>query len=558
MVKWLIICFVLFFSGWAGNAARAQEGAVEVSYRDGRFQSSLPYARTFLLRGSTQIPGGISQADVIQVEIRRETEGSRRARWRHTRQVRGKSRPFASSFIQQPFFSATWWAGTVPGEQFSIYVDEPLELDTRYRFEFRYFRSYRIKDSQTQRIVEDLTEYIYRSAGGEIRVENIRRLLDQRLRQLQDSLGFGRLISDSQGGLRFDTSYRPLPFDFQALDTLSLQQAIGELARERQVRAEALQSLARERAELDLTRRTSAYARLITRLGELAAGGTLRQADVQALERFAATGRSAGLDFSPLISRQVAEALGEPGLANVLRQLEAVFEEIQSQEKSLAAAEEKIVDLQAALRSTGLSQQVESGFILANTALLITGARSVQAAEVGENQRSGISEITLVGTGDNTINLGTAFGYGVAGLNFGMPAPGQQGLSLDMTEANFISYAAVKFYLSKIDKSRLSPNPYPLFYDRFSILAGIKVSGRLNYRGQDMDNVLGITPFVGLGLDLNRAVGLDLGWVLFEQPSVSPLLDTKRLRAAPVLGLSVDFNTFNVAKRLLSPYAGAQ
>lgn len=135
------------------------------------------------------------------------------------------------------------------------------------------------------------------------------------------------------------------------------------------------------------------------------------------------------------------------------------------------------------------------------------------------------------------LKIGTTFGGGLVGLNF----QNEQARDLDV-----LSYTALKFYLSPVDK-RIK-DPYldnRFFISRLSILLGFSLTQEINYKGASLDRALGFYPVAGLSYDLNRYISIDLGGTLFKQQSLSPLTNTDEIRVAPILGITFDADLFN-------------
>lgn len=142
----------------------------------------------------------------------------------------------------------------------------------------------------------------------------------------------------------------------------------------------------------------------------------------------------------------------------------------------------------------------------------------------------------------DVIKVGTAFGGGAIFFN---PR------NADIRETNAIAYTALKFYFLPVDKRIDKPylTNYP-FFNRASIMLGIATSGSLEYRGQDLEKPIGITPVAGISYDINRYFSIDALTTVFRQPSTSALSSQKKTRFAPVIGLTFDLDAFNRIKSL--------
>ncbi|MEL6867616.1 MAG: hypothetical protein AAFP19_24540, partial [Bacteroidota bacterium] len=174
--------------------------------------------------------------------------------------------------------------------------------------------------------------------------------------------------------------------------------------------------------------------------------------------------------------------------------------------KSIGQINTKITNLQDDIDNTFL--QVRSTFADAYSTYIIASSSPNSLSEI------------------NNINIGTAFGASVVGLNFQEEA----------TRAyDVFGYAALKFYLMPVDKRIADPYLSDIFFiNRLAVLVGVSLSGDLNYRGSDLDKVLSVYPVLGLSYDVNRYLTVDLGVTAFEQDSISPLTNTTNFAIAPL------------------------
>jgi hypothetical protein len=123
---------------------------------------------------------------------------------------------------------------------------------------------------------------------------------------------------------------------------------------------------------------------------------------------------------------------------------------------------------------------------------------------------------------------------------------------LDWAHMEPFGYIAAKFYLCPLDKS--TRYPYGRSYcsiKRFSFVVGIVKPDRLSYKGQQLEGFLFNTKgMAGLGWDFIRYASVNVGFLLYRQPSISPLSDYSTLRCAPFLSVAIDFNFINKIKDL--------
>jgi hypothetical protein len=545
-------------------------------YRNGRLEGQLPYGRSFIIEGQTLQPAANQRASVVELLIFPEANRRRRIRQERSlwRKLFQRDQPVSIKFQDRPFYqSFWWWTPEMDSSQFSFYVDRPLQLDSYYEFQLNFYHRYQIGDALTQQIVDSVKRQIFgqikRQGKLSVRVEDIEESLNQAIRAYTRNLDFGYLEPTQGDAIRFDTLPRriSLPLDLYSAETGLL---IGQAIQQEQILADVNEKIATYQvdsvaplAQDDLvqgvlTRLERAYRQDQVQLtnGSRPQGFTL--IDLDALRNFLARG---DVSYDPFPSL-IAYASSDEGQARlggsdlpVLRALsrnyfQPLVELMTGRSRVLA----RINSLDQRLGQGGLDEIIAQGFVQANSASFINTPFSQPAdddpgSEGSENQRLS-GPANYPSTGYNAINIGTAYGVGLVGLNFpNLFEPGTT--DFGATEPNLITYLAGKFYFNRIDRARFIENPYPLFRDRFSMLLGIRATGNLNYRGQPLSNVIGVQPVGGLCFDLNRTLSLDLGLIFFSEASLSPLDDTQRLRMAPFLGLSIDANAFNFVRRNL-------
>ncbi|MFC1719484.1 hypothetical protein ACFL6S_37890 [Candidatus Poribacteria bacterium] len=142
-----------------------------------------------------------------------------------------------------------------------------------------------------------------------------------------------------------------------------------------------------------------------------------------------------------------------------------------------------------------------------------------------------------------SISLGTVYGLAYTGLNL-----------FEDAELDMFRYAGIKFFFGPVDKNL--HDPYLVGWrSKVSLFIGLATNGDLTYKGGVLADAAGTKPLLGGSVDINRYVTLDIGSVWFRQDSVSPENSEKKLRAAPYIGLSFDFDVLNnsqdVIKKLL-------
>lgn len=536
-------------------------------YRDGRIRGGMPYGEAFILRGRSLLPGATQQADVVQIQLFEEIYQTRRRR--QERRLR-RNRPVNIVYdTTQAFYTASWWwAEGREADVFDLYIERPLRPDTYYKVRLNFYNRYRIDDAVTRRLVDDVKRGVFaemqRAGRMSVRVEDIETALRARVATLGDSLRFGYLQGGGDGSIQFSGQPgRPLSLAGDIAFTPELETDVARVIREEMslkadaAKLDSLQRLLRRKADDPATQSLlRAFEEALIASG--GQPGMFLREDIDALRRLVTAGVSS--TFSPFV-RLLAWLEAHPEALNPVQQgmvlsLESLYDNLVQLEQAQQQRLDRIRILDGRIGAGGLDQLIAEGFVLAGSAEVVSSPFSERSSlpadpDAAPSLRTP-GETLTIGTGYNAINIGTAYGVSVVGMNFGAPVAGQTAFSLENTEADMISYLGVKFYFSKIDKSLRIDDPYPLFRDRFSMLAGIKVTGTLDFKGREMGNVIGVQPVAGLSFDLNRALSLDAGFVFFEEASLSPLSPVQRLRTAPFVGLSVDANAFNAMKNLIN------
>ncbi|MCB0835515.1 MAG: hypothetical protein KDD99_02550 [Bacteroidetes bacterium] len=543
----------------------------EFVYKDGRIRGILPYGEPFLIKGNREQPGASGKANVVQLTVFEEENPRRRRR----RNLRRKNKQ--PKFNTDPYYATTWWANDpVNDKQFELYVATPLQLSTAYNFRFNFFHKYELDDPTTKRLVTavktELLKEFDQNGTQSIRIDVINRFLNQKVAQFADSLNFGYLDSYDNGEVEFTTTARELKVPFRGTIDPELAEAIGNVIRDELSLLDEAPVLETIENEIRALSSRPGYIDLLDKLKSLRQTNPdlpkmYSDEDIKALETFVNDLRIIDVNlFSTLIdfARANPSELSAAQQSSLAR-LRSSFNDLTNYTKSRQEKVARIRLIEQRFGRGGLDKLIGDGFILANSTEVIstpftgtgTGTnRRVRIDSTGNNNVANFAsavpgENDLRTTGYDAINIGTAYGVALVGLNFGTPNAGETGFTLENTEPEMISYVAAKFYLNPIDKS--VPYPYPRFTDKFAILAGIKATGDLNFKGQIQKNVFKVQPVLGLSYDLTRAVSVEVGGIFFNEPSLSPFTAVERLRVAPFFGMSVDANAFNVIKNLLNP-----
>lgn len=253
------------------------------------------------------------------------------------------------------------------------------------------------------------------------------------------------------------------------------------------------------------------------------------------------------LENNPIIEASSITSLSEDYLsllAATKAEIQSTRKDIATKQKQLnkatgndaAALEEAIQELESTLsiyddlvaeNEIGLNKRLK--IIKKQLALVVVDS------PIAPTTPSGVTEL-------DAIKVGTAFGGG--GIFYNPKNP-------ELREINALSYAALKFYFLPVDKRIDEPylSDFPLL-NRMALLFGVVTSGAFEYRGQQLEKPIGLSPVAGLSFDFNRYFSLDAGFTVFRQPSTSPYLSRKQTRFAPVVGITFDFDAFNRIKSM--------
>lgn len=555
---------ILMLSGYLFGQENETSNLPRFTYRSGQIIGELPYGQRFIIRGNTLQPGATQRADVVELKMYEEVSRTRRIR----QQRRWLFPPDSATvtFGANPVYSSFWWnsEATDPA-RFELYVGRTLRINTYYRLELHFYQKYDLDDATTQRLIETVKVRIFDQNNLSVRVEDVENALNEVVREYAQTVDFGYLEPTANEQVRFDTSARRLTLPAAGELPMNLQLEIGKVLQSEQILADANLKLQGQVNELKLFARSDTFTHLYRNLEQALLRDTVayRLSDLEALRGFVRTG-DVSINPFPLLLRYAESPAGQRRLSELdQRVLQALAQNYFRPIQRLTDQRNRLLDqialLNQQINEGGLDQLIAEGFVRANSAELIETPFTQlpdAAAQDGTNQRQsfqvGENDDLLPSTGYNAINLGTAYGVGLVGLNFPSPELFGNGDSFAATELNLISYIGVKFYFSQVDKALFIEDPYPLFRDRLSFMVGVRATGELNYRGRTFENVLAVQPVAALSLDLTRAMSFDAGFIFFGESALSPFQNITRLRAAPFVGLSLDANLFNAVKNLVT------
>ncbi|MEM6262363.1 MAG: hypothetical protein AAGI38_07645 [Bacteroidota bacterium] len=235
--------------------------------------------------------------------------------------------------------------------------------------------------------------------------------------------------------------------------------------------------------------------------------------------------------FSTMSAQQKRIELNQKSLAQFQEELAEVEEaeekafikeEIAEFEASINASRLKIAEQED--RLNGLFNLLKVRLKVVYTTLTLTDSDELTVTEL------------------QTINIGSTFGAGLVVLD----PQGER-------DARAYTSIALKFYFMPVDKRIAEPYlaNWPLL-NRLSFTVGIATGRSIEYKGTELEKITGVYPLAGLGVDLNRYFSLNAGVMIFNQPSVSPLNESSRLRMAPTISLDFDMDLFNRVSTLVS------
>jgi len=144
------------------------------------------------------------------------------------------------------------------------------------------------------------------------------------------------------------------------------------------------------------------------------------------------------------------------------------------------------------------------------------------------------------------LRIGTSIGFGATALSrSGNPFERE-------ADSDAFALYSIKFYRHAVDKSL--PDPYlGRKSARFSLMLGVVRNTALQYRGQALSGIVaGLLPGYGVNYDVSRDFTLQVGGVVFRQPSVNPAGTGRTyVRSTPFVGLGFDFDGANRVGTLL-------
>lgn len=153
----------------------------------------------------------------------------------------------------------------------------------------------------------------------------------------------------------------------------------------------------------------------------------------------------------------------------------------------------------------------------------------VREAKIQSETRTWASKAQI-----DKLRTGSVIGFGAAVFD---PSDSED------REAKGNAYLGLKYRFALIDRDL--PQVYRGWSTRMSATFGVLLSNDLKYRGQDMNDIGGVMPVLGIALDINPDFNLTVGAVFFNQPKANPLADDSDLRVALWLSLDFDADLFN-------------
>lgn len=222
---------------------------------------------------------------------------------------------------------------------------------------------------------------------------------------------------------------------------------------------------------------------------------------------------------------------------------------------ALTLYEEQLLGLDDAASIAAIKNEIS---VFKESLVKLEGKLEAELEALAPFLRQEIAEYTISGSNEasvtelESIQVSSNVGFGVVGLNV-LSRNNEEELSFSNSEFDGLGYVGLKFYFLPVDK-RIA-QPYltdKAFINKLAFNVGFTTTGNLNYRGDDLKQILFVTPVVGFSYDLNRYISLDINSIFFKQQSLSPVNNAEKFRVAPVIGLSFDADIFNRFKTLFS------
>lgn len=501
-----------------------------LQYEFGKVIEGLPYGRKFYLSGPlkefNQPKAEIVILDIYEINSPEDEDK--------------KFRPGDGNHV----YNGYYWDNPDapdPNGNFRIFVDKPLKLEQRYRLDFQYFNTYEISGGQDIVLAfQGVLDSVY-YADKEISSADLDFALDETRRKLSAQYEFGQLGFDLKGNyMLIAREMKPITFPIKTGQGLISQNELLELARAKYNLRNSREGFEAKQRGLLADSLIPNYRKLVNELNallfkKLADPASLPdvlyvQEDIEALKAFAETQTlQAASPFGNFRSMYGKGLLSEDAQATLIV-LDQGYSALRRANESMAANSEKIRRTEERIGT--VEQIVLTGFRLTGNTRALTSSQAPSKTEL------------------QNLRVGTAVGGSLAALN---STSNNSGAS----QVDPFSYAGLKFFFRPVDKGL--PNPYiagPRPLNRMAFLLGLQVGDDLAYRGQPLDNLLGIKPVLGFSYDASPFLGIELGTVFFEQSSISPVLDERKPRVAPFISISLDPDMLNRFQSLITndPY----
>lgn len=122
-------------------------------------------------------------------------------------------------------------------------------------------------------------------------------------------------------------------------------------------------------------------------------------------------------------------------------------------------------------------------------------------------------------------------------------------ISFDKPDYQALYYLGFRIYFNDIDKSLRDPYKKGI-YSRLSFVIGAVVLDKLKYKGKKLEDIenIGLKVITGLGADINKYFGVNMGLLWCEQKTVKTLSTRNYLKASPFMSFSFDFDIINKLK----------
>lgn len=443
----------------------------------------LPYGTRFRIRGSIETPAG--GAEVVRLSVR----------------------DMSKARVKDDIPSSCWvrsGIGPAADTVFDVAVNRPLRLERAYYLKLEYFRRTPTPEIEAlaAEVVRTVVDSLQRRGLMQLDLETTQQAWSAEILRRFATRG-GRMLSFGRLGLCPDSVGTSRVIQLTPAQVATIQLAVLHWGRRNRA-ADSLQAYRNRFAAVTLA---PGYFPLRARLRVLAGDTAVRR-------RF---GFDSSLVQQTLDAFDNETAVPDPAEAGMRRLAAPVVAHPLTDAERLLL--KNLLDGESDL-------QVEKGKWLSAGVLAessITDARALRPAIEREFVNLASTELTETAWTDSTtakaLRIGTAFALGP--------------VLVDGSSADVVALALLKFHFGAVD--RRHPDAWAEPSARWALNVGVKIKSDLNYKGQKQEDLFnGLMPAVGLSWDRDRLLSINVGALLFRQPSPNPFNQGKK--SAPKAG----------------------